>query len=146
MSWLTPLTGLLVAGIAVPPLLLLYFLKLRRGRRSIPSTMLWRRSVEDLRANAPFQRIRFSILLLLQLVILVLLVLALAQPQLEGSGSTGGRTVLAIDRSGSMNALEGSTGRTRLDLAKESAIARVESLHGGGLFSGPSTRSWGERG
>ena len=59
MSWLTPLTGLLVAAFAVPPLLLLYFLKLRRVHRDIPSTMLWTRSVEDVRANAPFQRIRF---------------------------------------------------------------------------------------
>ena len=84
MSWLTPLTGVLVAAFVVPPLLLLYFLKLRRVRREIPSTMLWRRSVEDVRANAPFQRIRYSVLLLLQLLILALLALALAQPQFEG--------------------------------------------------------------
>lgn len=138
MSWLTPLTGLLVAAAAVPPLLLLYFLKLRRGRRSIPSTMLWKRSVEDVRANVPFQRIRYSVLLLLQMLILLLLVLALAQPQFEGGGSPSGRTVIAIDRSASMNALDDPSGRSRLELAREAAVDRVESLHGGGLFSGGS--------
>ena len=136
MSWLTPLTGVLVAAFVVPPLLLLYFLKLRRVRREIPSTMLWRRSVEDVRANAPFQRIRYSILLLLQLLILALLALALAQPQFEGTGSENGRTVIAIDHSASMNATDAADGRSRLELAKESAIARVQALHGGGIFSG----------
>lgn len=91
MTWLTPLTGVIVAAAILPPLLLLYFLKLRRTSRSIPSTMLWRRSVEDVRANAPFQRLRPSILLFLQLLILLLLVLALAQPQFEGSSNAGAR-------------------------------------------------------
>ncbi|MDG2031744.1 MAG: VWA domain-containing protein [Phycisphaerales bacterium] len=136
MTWLTPLTGLIVAAAILPPLLLLYFLKLRRTSRSIPSTMLWRRSVEDVRANAPFQRLRPSILLFLQLLILLLLVLALAQPQFEGSSSAGGRTVIAIDNSGSMNATDDESGRSRLDLAKEAAVNRIEKLHGGGLFSG----------
>ena len=136
MTWLTPLTGLIVAGVILPPLLLLYFLKLRRTSRSIPSTMLWRRSVEDVRANAPFQRLRPSILLLLQLLVLLLLVLALAQPQFDGSSSAGGRTVIAIDNSGSMNTTDDPSGRTRLELAKEAAVARIEKLHGGGLFSG----------
>lgn len=136
MTWLTPLTGLIVAAVVVPPLILLYFLKLRRTSRSISSTMLWRRSVEDVRANAPFQRLRPSILLLLQLLILLLIVLALAQPQFEGVSTDGGRTVIAIDNSGSMNAIDDDSDQSRLEKAKEAAIARIEELHGGGLFSG----------
>ncbi len=135
MTWLTPLTGVILALVLVPPLVALYFLKLRRTQRSIPSTLLWTRSVEDLRANAPFQRLRFNLLLLLQLLILLLLVLSLAQPQFEGDGSRTGRTVIAIDNSASMNATDEEGGRSRLDVAKESAIARIEKLHGGGLFS-----------
>lgn len=138
MTWLTPLTGLFVALAVVPPLLALYFLKLRRRSRDIPSTMLWQRSVQDIRANTPFQRLRMNVLLLLQLLVLLLLVLALAQPQLEMDGRDGGRTVIAIDHSGSMNAIDAGEETTRLERAKEAAISRIEALHSGGLFSGGS--------
>ena len=138
MTWLTPLTGAILALVLVPPLVALYFLKLRRTQRSIASTLLWRRSVEDLRANAPFQRLRFNLLLLLQLLILILLALSLAQPQFEGDGSRTGRTVIAIDNSASMNANDEVGGLSRLEAAKEAAIARIEKLHGGGLFSSGS--------
>ena len=91
MIWLTPLTGLILAGITLPLLLALYFLKLRRRKRAAPTTMLWRRAVEDIRANAPFQRLRPSWLLLLQLLVLILVALAVMQPRLDLGASSGGR-------------------------------------------------------
>lgn len=135
MSWLTPWTGFIVASATVPLLLLLYFLKLRRTTLVIPSTLLWIRSTEDLHANAPFQRLRRNLLLLLQLLALFMLILALMQPRLEGIGRGGGRTVLLIDRSGSMATSDAGGGTTRLQRAKDAAADEIERLHAGGLFA-----------
>ncbi len=137
MSWLTPLFGGVVLGVAVPALLALYFLRLRRTSRPIPSTMLWMRAVEDLRANAPFQRLRLNLLLLLQLLLLALLGIALMQPRIDAGSSRGGRTVILIDRSASMGVADGDAAdRTRLEVACDAAIERIEALHAGGLFCG----------
>jgi hypothetical protein len=142
VTWLTPIAGLLLAAATIPPLVALYFLKLRRQPRAIASTLLWKRSLEDLRANAPFQRLRMNILLLLQLLALALLALALAQPQVDTGLQRGGKTVILIDNSASMNAIDLSEDlekpKTRLEFAKEDAIARVEKFFGGGIFSGGS--------
>ncbi|MCH8242624.1 MAG: BatA domain-containing protein, partial [Planctomycetes bacterium] len=77
MSFLSPATIALAAGLTVPPLIALYFLKLKRSVRLVPSTLLWKKSVEDLHVNSPFQRLRSSVLLLLQLLVLLLAALAL---------------------------------------------------------------------
>jgi len=137
MNWIAPVAGLVVAAATIPPLLALYFLRLRRARRTVSSTMLWRRATEDLRANAPFQRLRFSILLLLQLLALALVALAIAQPYADIGVGGAQRVVLLVDRSGSMNAQDGGAKATaRIDEARRIALERVRDLHGGGLFSG----------
>lgn len=138
VAWLAPLAATILALSTIPPLVALYFLRLRRTRRVISSTMLWKRATQDLRANAPFQRLRFSILLLLQLLALVLLILAVAQPQVDLGETQASRVVLLVDQSGSMNAKDASGDRSRLDEAKRLAEDRLRALHGGGLFSGPA--------
>lgn len=135
IAWLAPVAALIVAGATIPPLVALYFLRLRRTKRVISSTLLWTRATQDLRANAPFQRLRFSLLLLLQLIALALVVLAVAQPQVDLGETSAARVVLLVDVSGSMNATDGEDGLTRLAEAKRSAGARIRSLHSGGLFS-----------
>ena len=127
MSFLNLWVAAAVAAVVVPALLLLYFLKLRRREQLVPSTLLWKRAVEDLRVNAPFQRLRRSLLLLLQLLVLAAALLALARPIVKTSIADEARLVLLIDRSGSMNACEGDV--TRLDLAKEQAVRFVKSLN-----------------
>ena len=135
MSVLSPIVGALLFAAVAVPLLALYFLRLRRTRRVISSSLPWVRRTEDLRANAPFQRIRPSLLLFLQMLLLALLALAVAQPIVRGWGVRGGRVVMLIDCSASMGTLDGAGGVTRLAEAKRQAIARAESLQGGGLFA-----------
>lgn len=143
VTWITPVAGAVLGAAVLAPLLALWFLKLRRKRRVISSTLLWTRSLADLRANAPFQRIRFNLLLLLQILAVAAIALAVAQPEAEGLGSAGGRHVLMIDRSASMSAIETAdeAGKeldepiARLALAKDAAKARVRELLGGGWFS-----------
>lgn len=139
MTWLTPLTGVLLAAAVIPPLIILYFLKLRRKTQPISSTFLWQQAVEDIRANAPFQKLRKSLLLILQLLALLLLALSVMQPQIQAGQTQGGKTIILIDNSASMNSTsvtpEIKAGdKTRLDEAKRRAKERVEQLYSGGMF------------
>ncbi|HUW19697.1 MAG TPA: VWA domain-containing protein [Sedimentisphaerales bacterium] len=133
MEWLTPLTALYAGAAAVPLLLLLYFLKLKRREQIVSSTLLWKRAVQDLQVNAPFQRIRRNILLLLQLLMLLAILFGLAWPVLSLTAGSGRRYVLLIDRSASMNAVD--VAPSRLDAAKEQAKLFIESLPGKAFFS-----------
>jgi Aerotolerance regulator N-terminal len=51
MTWATPTLAALVAAIAIPALIILYFLKLRRIPREVSSTLLWKKAIQDLQAN-----------------------------------------------------------------------------------------------
>jgi len=133
MEWLTPMTALYAAAVSVPLLLLLYFLKLKRREQIVSSTLLWKRAVQDLQVNAPFQRLRRNILLLLQLLILLALLLALAGPILSLIAGPARRYVILIDRSASMNATDVKP--SRLEAAKEQAKVFVESLRSKAFYS-----------
>src|SRR5689334_24790739 len=123
MSWLpsftTPLPGAIAAALAIPALLVLYFLKLRRREMPVSSTLLWRKAIQDLQVNAPFQKLRRNLLLLLQMLLLLLLTLALSRPVANYYRGAGKTSVILIDRSASMSARDIKGGKeTRLDEAK----------------------------
>src|SRR3954470_12919335 len=124
MSWfphfLSPLTAILAALIAIPALLILYFLKLRRREVDIASTFLWKRAIQDLQVNAPFQKLRRNLLLFQQLALLLLLALALSRPVSNFTPGAGKTSVILIDRSASMSARD-IDGKSRLDEAKRRA-------------------------
>ena len=128
MSFLNLWSALAIGAAVVSLLVLLYFLKLRRREQTVSSTLLWRRAVQDLQVNAPFQRLRRNLLLLLQLLVLAAGVLALARPVVQTPLARQKSLVLILDRSASMNTVE-ADGRTRLELAKEQARRIVRTLN-----------------
>jgi len=132
MEWLTPMTAIYAGLLAVPALLALSFLKLKRREHVVSCTLLWKRAVQDLQVNAPFQRLRRNILLLLQMLAIIAMLLALAGPIFSRISGGGGRYVLLIDRSASMGATDVKP--TRLDEAKKQAKAFVESVQEKSLF------------
>src|SRR5262245_15671633 len=85
----SPLGGMAWFALAGVPvgIIALYFLKLRRRPVRIPSTLLWRRSLEDLHVNSLFQRLRRNLLLFLQLLAIALAMLALAGPRMKGTAA-----------------------------------------------------------
>src|SRR5881227_307015 len=117
-SFLSPLAAILAAAVAIPALLVLYFLKLRRREVDIASTFLWKKAIQDLQVNAPFQKLRRNLLLLLQLLLLLLLCLALSRPVSNYTPGAGKTTVILIDRSASMAAKDMPGSKSRLDEAK----------------------------
>jgi hypothetical protein len=108
------------------PLVVFYFLKLKRPRQLIPSLVLWRQVLADQRVNSPFQRFKRNLLLLLQILLLALLVLAAMQPFIRREASRAQRLPVLIDISASMAALDAPGGTSRLDAAKK----RVRELIG----------------
>ncbi|MBX9656122.1 BatA and WFA domain-containing protein [bacterium] len=115
-------------ALAVPVgIILLYFLRLKRRPLEVPSTFLWKKSIEDLRVNSLWQRLRRNILLLLQLLVVAALLLALLRPAWNVA-VTGDRIVLVIDQSASMATHDVKP--HRLGEAKRRALELVDQMQG----------------
>jgi hypothetical protein len=109
------------------PLVIFYFLKLKRPRLEIPSLALWRSVLNDQRVNSPFQRFKRNILLLLQILLLVCLVLAAMQPYMPTGADRAEHLPILIDTSASMAAVD-ETGLSRLDVAKKEVRKLINDL------------------
>ncbi len=119
--WWTGAALLLVPAL----LILLYFLKLRRKPMQVPSTFLWRKSIEDLHGNSLFQLLRENVFLLVQLLIVLLLIYSVLSLQVHGNTSGGKFYIVLIDNSASMNVVD--AGKTRLEQAKEAALREIDA-------------------
>ncbi|WP_438018025.1 VWA domain-containing protein [Sorangium sp. So ce315] len=120
--WLLALLG---------PLVLLYILKIKRGRRRVPSTWLWAAAQRDLMARAPFRRLIAQLPLVLQALALALLALALARPASRGRALTGDHVAIILDASASMSAAARSPSgeaTTRIELGKQLARDLLSGL------------------
>ena len=131
MPFATPLA--LLGLLFVPAVIAMYLLKLRREETVVPSTLLWSRLVSDVEANAPWQRLRRSLLLLVQLLLVIALALLAARPFLERPAGLARDLVLVIDASASMGATD--VVPNRLGAAKEAAIGALRELPNGGKVS-----------
>lgn len=121
MSWLAPIGGL--ALLALPAILLLYFLKVRRPPVRVATLSLWRPFLADRQANAPWQRLRPSLLLALQLLAALLLALALLRPGISGAAGIDGTTVVLLDGSASMSATDVAPSRFGAAVARARLMA-----------------------
>src|ERR1700722_6602947 len=106
---------------------LLYFLKLKRKPIQVPSTYLWKKSIEDMHVNSFFQWLRQNVFLLLQVLIVLFLIYGVMAFQVHGSTKLGKYYILMIDSSASMSVADGTP--TRLDAAKQAAINEINA-HG----------------
>jgi Ca-activated chloride channel family protein len=131
MPFTTPLA--LLGLLFVPAVIAMYLLKLRRDEAVVPSTLLWTRLVADIEANAPWQKLRRSLLLLLQLLLVIALALLAARPFLERPAGLARDIVLVMDTSASMAATD--VVPDRLTAAKQVAIEALKDLPTGGKVS-----------
>ncbi len=107
-------------------ILLLYFLKMKRRPIQVPSTFLWKKSIEDIHVNSLFQWMRDNVLLLIQLLVVLLLIYGVLALQAYAAQGSGQHYILLIDSSASM-AVADADGGTRLDAARNAALHAIDS-------------------
>lgn len=115
------------------PLIISYFLKLRRPRQTVSSLALWQSVLQDQRVNSPFQRFKKHLLLLLQILMLLFFVVSLMQPYWQSPADRADYLPILIDQSASMGTLT-SDGKRRLDHLKEDAKALITGMQPGQRF------------
>ena len=108
-------------------LVVLYFLKLKRKPVQVPSTFLWKKSIEDLHVNSLFQWLRNNILLLLQLLALLFLIYSILGLRFHGSTNVSKHYILMLDNSASMSAKD--VAPDRLTWAKQEALKEIDAAN-----------------
>src|SRR5262249_27148982 len=142
MTFLSPF-ALLLSALSVP-LLLLYFLKVRRRQMRVSSLLLWEPALRDREASTFFQRLQRDPLLLLQILALLALTAALARPAMTVMGQGSKRVAIVLDSSASMKATD--VWPSRFVQAQREALALLGRLGEGpevmGIEAGrPATRA-----
>lgn len=117
----------LLGGLAVI-VALLYVLKLRRRRVTVPFSPIWGRVVVADDSRRWWERLKRLLSYLIQLLFVGLLILALADPRPSDEDLQGRHIVLLLDTSASMTALDVSGAVDRFDVARQEAVKVVESM------------------
>lgn len=107
---------------------LLYILKLRRRRVTVPFSPIWSRVVASTEARRWWEIFKRLLSFLVQCAFLALVVLAIADPHPEERSLEGREVVLVLDTSASMQALDVTGGVDRFDVARKEALKILEGL------------------
>jgi Mg-chelatase subunit ChlD/uncharacterized membrane protein len=120
----------------------LHLLKPRRADTVVSSDMLWESETVGATAASPWQKLTPTLSLLLQILAVILAALALANPVVRSEVGLASHTVVVLDTSASMGALDGSP--DRLSDAKDMALGLWDELPADGTASlvigGPTPR------
>lgn len=111
---------------AVPIIIILYLLKPKGLDYLISSNLLWQKLLKNEQSKTFFEKFVHNILMYLQILIVVLLVIALMSPLIRINGHGGGRKVLLLDTSASMQHVDPS-GKSRLEEAVQQACDYVKA-------------------
>ncbi len=111
---------------AVPVIIILYLLKPKGEDYLISSNLLWQKLLKNEQSKTFFDKFVHNLLMYLQILVIALLVIGLMSPFIKIDGQGGGRKVLLLDTSGSMQHMTGS-GKTRLEEAVEQACDYVRA-------------------
>jgi len=111
---------------AVPAIIILYLLKPKGQDRLVSSSLLWQKLLKNEQSRTFLEKFVHDILMYLQILIIVLLVTAFMAPFFLVDGRGGGRRILLLDTSGSMQHT-GESGKSRLEEAVEQACDYVRS-------------------
>jgi len=130
---LSPLAATLLAVLTTLALVAMYFLKLRRRRMLIASSMLWSKVLARHEERSLWETLRRILSMLLVVIIGLLMVFAVARPEISGINGPAGRTMIVLDTSPSMSARM-NDGRTRWQHAVDMANAIVDSSGSGSEF------------
>jgi len=122
-----------LALLAIPLIILLYLLKQKHEEYTISSLYLWQNAIQDIEANAPWQKLRKNLLMFLQIFAVILLALILSEPFIKINKNNSGEIMLVMDCSLSMQSTDIKP--NRFEAAKKDALELVESCHPDTKFS-----------
>lgn len=115
---------------AVPIIILLYLLKPKGVDYRISSNLLWKKLLKNEQSRTFFEKFVHNILMYLQILIIILLVIALMSPFIRVDNRGGGRKILLVDTSASMQHVGhygDSRGKSRLTEAIELMCDAVQT-------------------
>jgi len=111
---------------AIPIIIILYLLKPRGVDHRISSNLLWKKILQNQQSKTFFEKFTHNILMYLQILIMILFAIALMSPYVSTTGEKGGRKILLVDTSASMQHTN-EKGESLFDLGIEEACAYIRN-------------------